>query len=518
MNFDFKNRSFRDIALICLSTIIVFAYVFDTKIDLNGDNVNYYMFAKSIEAGKGYRNLNIKGEPLTNAWPPGYPVLMTPVLKFVPEGSHITALKIENGVFLMITLIFLYLIVVKLTDSRNFALTAVLIILCNYHLLRFSRILMSEISFTMVSIFAFYLMSKVEELKKPLKDYRFYLFIFLLAYGYLIRTQGITLFGAVFLFLLYKKRWKLLGFVSGGFFLLGLPWQLRNSIHGMGQSRYLSQIMKVNPWRPEDGTISLGDFFERYIDNTFYYISKSIPDAIFPYFDVDYKSTSVGQWVIALIILTLIGYAIYRLREKLGLVFGFYILTTLGLLGLWNAPSGSRYFVTLIPILSLLFFYGLYMAISMLRQSSKKQFNPIILLVFVLFTLPKLNVLNSQAKLNFHPAYANYFKLAEWVKKNAKKDAIVCCRKPTLFYSYSEGKTTRNIYTKDDQKLIKNLIDQNVDYVVLEQLGYSSTALYLYPAVQKNGELFSVAKSYANPDTYLLKFHREKAIEKFKLK
>jgi hypothetical protein len=58
---------------------------------------------------------------------------------------------------------------------------------------------------------------------------------------------------------------------------------------------------------------------------------------------------------------------------------------------------------------------------------------------------------------------------------------------------------------------LKGLIDANVDYVVLEQLGYSSTARYLYPAIQKHPECFTPVMHLENPDTYLLQFDRDKA-------
>ena len=52
---------------------------------------------------------------------------------------------------------------------------------------------------------------------------------------------------------------------------------------------------------------------------------------------------------------------------------------------------------------------------------------------------------------------------------------------------------------------IDNLIEKQVDYVVLEQLGYSSTYRYLLPAIQNNSDKFEVIQKLAEPDTYLLR-------------
>ena len=65
-----------------------------------------------------------------------------------------------------------------------------------------------------------------------------------------------------------------------------------------------------------------------------------------------------------------------------------------------------------------------------------------------------------------------------------------------------------------DRAVIQKMLDNGVEYVILDQLGYSSTPRYLYPAIQKNDDLFFVASHVPNPDTYLLKFDREAAKKK----
>lgn len=70
-------------------------------------------------------------------------------------------------------------------------------------------------------------------------------------------------------------------------------------------------------------------------------------------------------------------------------------------------------------------------------------------------------------------------------------------------------------YSQDDRAVIQKMLDDGVEYVILDQLGYSSTPRYLYPAIQKNDDLFFVASHVPNPDTYLLKFDREAAKKNF---
>ena len=138
---------------------------------------------------------------------------------------------------------------------------------------------------------------------------------------------------------------------------------------------------------------------------------------------------------------------------------------------------------------------------------------------FLLMILPMLAPLQAQAqaaKMPYPPAYANYFAIAKAMQEQAPEGTVCCCRKPELFSYYAPGMVaTRYKYTLDADELIQGLLDQGVEFVVLEQLGYSSTYRYLYPAIQRNPQLFPVVWHLKNPDTYLLKFEREKAKEKF---
>ena len=137
----------------------------------------------------------------------------------------------------------------------------------------------------------------------------------------------------------------------------------------------------------------------------------------------------------------------------------------------------------------------------------------LVLLVVPAF-LPMMTEMHQAARQPLPPAYANYYRIAEEVNKQSKPGHkyVVCCRKPELFKYYApKTLTTTYARTKDSEKLVRGLMQNRVDFVVLEQLGYSSTPLYLYPAITAYPELFPVVWQLKNPDTYLLRFDREKA-------
>jgi len=113
---------------------------------------------------------------------------------------------------------------------------------------------------------------------------------------------------------------------------------------------------------------------------------------------------------------------------------------------------------------------------------------------------------NKKSKSNYPKAYSNYFSLAAWADKNTDMNDIFIARKPQFFYLYSGRKVKKYKNTLDDKELLKDLEKRNASYVVIEQLGYGSTARYLVPAIQKNMSRFQIVKQLKNPDTFLLRF------------
>ena len=80
-----------------------------------------------------------------------------------------------------------------------------------------------------------------------------------------------------------------------------------------------------------------------------------------------------------------------------------------------------------------------------------------------------------------------------------------------MFHFYSGTFVTKYKYSKNEEEVIANLIDNNVDFVVLEHLGYNSTSDFLIPAISKYPFLFQEHIFIPDPNTFLLKFYRENA-------
>ena len=106
------------------------------------------------------------------------------------------------------------------------------------------------------------------------------------------------------------------------------------------------------------------------------------------------------------------------------------------------------------------------------------------------------------------------FSIGSRVKRTCFAQNRSSLPKGELLYMFSGTRVAGYAYSQDDRAVIQKMLDDGVEYVILDQLGYSSTPRYLYPAIQKNDDLFFVASHVPNPDTYLLKFDREAAKKK----
>jgi hypothetical protein len=386
----------------------------------------------------------------------------------------------------------------------------------NVHLLKFSTIMMSEMAFLLFSVLSFFFLIRLGE-KRPLRDPSFYFFLFALAFSFHVRTQGIGLVGGVLFYFLLARQWRHFAATAGGFVLLALPWRIRNRIEGLGSSRYLEQLVQANPWRPETGEVSVVGVLERFFDQGAMLVTKAIPDSLFNFVTVNYSGEILPQqWLVGVLVLGVLLYGFWSFRTYRFFFLG-YFLAVFVIVASWSATVDNRYLVTIIPFLHVGFFYGSYRIVRRLAEQANSTLNvstimPAVFLVVGLLMAPQLSTLRAQAERAYPGGYRNYFRSAnELGRKQGCGNALVSCRKPALFYLFSNCQTTRYAFSKNDETILRDMVEKGVDYVVLDQLGFSSTARYLYPAIKKNRRLFRVVIKQDKPETYVFQFDEERA-------
>ena len=69
---------------------------------------------------------------------------------------------------------------------------------------------------------------------------------------------------------------------------------------------------------------------------------------------------------------------------------------------------------------------------------------------------------------------------------------------------FSNRSTVRYAFSTDVDVVMDRMDAVGVEYVVIEQLGFSSTARYLVPAVRAHANRFDTVLHLKNPDTCVL--------------
>lgn len=499
----FSENAVKWVHIVVLSVVfwLLYYWIFNPDyIDLNGDNFTYFLLGKLLVAGKGFINATtVKPTPHIH-FQPGFPVLIAICIALF--NASMVDMAIIIGLLFWVSLIVLYLSLIRIQTSKSLAFVVVILVAFNQYLFSSSVSCMSEIPFVLAGILGIYFMVRAGSENERKISVNIILSAVFFAACYYIKTIGVALFGALFLYLLFSRKWKHLLLANATYILLVMPWIIRGKKVG---SSYASQLMQINPYQPELGNLTLTTFIERVQNNFIRYVSIDIPTSIFGLERVADK-TPFSYWVAGIAIITIMLYAIYRLCD-FKLFFLGYIIAVFAILLIWpDVFGGLRFIEVLLPVFVFLLVVGVTDIFKRVFQKISLSFSPYWLLLLIFYFYPHMETLKNTLLQPIPQNYINYFELGKWAKENTPKDAIFSARKPDIFIYYSDRLTIGDKPSLSDTVVMDFFRENGVDYVVLEQLGFVSTPRYLYPAIQKNAEKFAITRQLPNPDTYLLKF------------
>ncbi len=507
-----KQLSIVYILLLILAFLAIYSSIFDAKVSLGGDNASYYILGNAIANGEGYTNIHHAEKEAHYHYPPGYPVIISGVVKFI--SNDIRAIKIVNGVFLLGAIVLLFFLVKTLSQNHHLAFATSFISLLNYHILGYSTMMMSEIPFLFFSLLCIWLFLKIDFSKPVFKNWTFLVLVMCLSFSFYIRSVALALIASMIGVLFLKKHWNYVFSLAGGCIVLYLPWILRSQ--NAAGNTYISQLSLKNPYQPELGSIGFSDLVDRFLINLERYITKEIPSGLTSSNEIVYSDAAAPfmEWFVSFLLLGFIAFGIYKLSKFRTFIF-LYILAFFGLLLVW--PSvwyGTRFILPLLPLLIFLGVFGVNELIklggSKIGQSSQKILPALMIVLLASWSIfygsSSISKLYNKATADYADNYKNYFAAAEWIKNNAAADAITAVRKEGLFYLFSKKQVTNYQRTPDKEAQIAYLKEKKVAYVVVEQLGYSSTSKYLVPVMDRYPNKFKTILQLQNPNTYLMKF------------
>ncbi len=484
--------------------VLIFAIsydsIFDSKLSLSGDNANYYILAKNLASNNEFTTGHGVHATPHNHFPPGYPFLMS---LFHRAGiSSVWAMKVLNGFFLLCSSFLMFQIVRRISKNTflSFALAGMLLI--NAHLLEYSSIIMSEISFLTFTLLSIYLYLVWREKDFKWKSIYFFLLLIALITTLYIRSLGISLLLAFLIDLSFKKRFLSAGIILAVCILTQLPWQVRSN--NLGGNSYMKQVFSVNPYDKTEGKMHFENWVERVKLNAVRYASKEIPLALFPGLEVKYKNPATAKiipspyshWILGFLIILFTTIGIWSLKEFRVLFLAMFS-ATVGILLLWpDVWFGVRFFIPLIPFSFLFFFLGIVFIIQKLFAFKSSPLRSPKLSLFVIplvfFQIKPLQKLQKKSEQSYPKNWENYFTMGTWCSDNLPENSFVACRKPGLFYCSGDTEAATFLSSTNRKEFLDHLDKNQFTHVVAEQLGFSQTGKYLYPVLKSEPEKFKL--------------------------
>jgi len=488
---------------IMAAFVVLSLLMFDPKPFVGGDNAAYVSLSRSLVQGKGLSEIwTPEGKPHTQ-YPFGFPLLLAPVsLLKLPYVWY----KLIPWLSGLLSLLAFGLLVKE--KSKTFYLLPVLLLALNPYFLEYAHWVLSELPFTFFILLSFLWLQRWEN-----KGGYFWLAAVIISavFANYIRSAGIALYLGIFLYLLFKGKFKEAGIFIAGCIILTLPWSLRNSHYGTSGG-YLDQFLMRDPYQPELGFLGSGGLAQRFFANLKIYFADVLPRMLFP--AAGGWSGSGGLMLIMLLavipsVIALIGRIV---KDPKG--YDWFVLVYIGMSMLWpEAWSDVRF---LLPLLPFLLFYMVkayhYFLTSVFKGKALWPAAILILFAISANVSSGWNRISSSLEANkyylqdkysgYDPAWRSFFTAAEWVKNNSPGNSIVVSRKPTLFYLGAGRKSFCYPFTADRDSMLKSLA--KADYVMVEPVSGTGQR-FLIPVVQPLlDKKYKIIYAQGEPPTYVL--------------
>lgn len=499
-----KHRHFH-LAALSLLFLCCYSLIFDQKPDLNGDNVSYYWLGRALSEGYGYVNLAFPGNPTEHHFPIGYPLI---IALFQSIGiKNFLFFKLLNGVLLFACALLFYNAFNAVQKNKMLSFLSAAALLASPALLRSASIVMSEIPLMFFMALLFYLLTRISETPKPKT---LLIAIFLLAsFAMLIKSIAIAVFIAVSVYLWFtpKRKWAYV------FALAGMGVWLVYQFLPLGGENYFNQMLLKNPYNANEGFVGIADVFMRVAFNLRDYAFVHIPEIVLPPLFYSLKKARILALLPGVLSLLFFYYG-RKAFGKYTVFVGVFLLASLAIVFIWPVVWASHRFVLpLLPFMVFIVFNGMFVLgkkidDTYLGDANKLGILPIIILL--IFNAVWINDLRIKAQQAYPMVWKNYFSVAEYCRKNTDLDAVVASRKPVLFFHFSQRKSVSYLESENEKEVLQDLVDKQVDYIVLDDIGFAGTEKYLFPALRTYKDYIDEEFSTQNPKSFLLKLNKEK--------
>jgi 4-amino-4-deoxy-L-arabinose transferase-like glycosyltransferase len=492
------------VILSLLLWIIIFEFIPNGFYDLGGDSAQYIILSEGINQGKWFKAINFPGEPFYFYYPPVFPLLLYPIVRFF--GRNFFLMRFLVAMLGYLSLFFLYKLFKEYIDEKiAFFITTVLAI--NWVFIYYSTgPILSDVPYLFISSFT--LLSGSRYLKSGnVLNRQGLLLILGLILSYFTRYIGITLFlGIVTVFLLsaQKDRTRKLSLIGFGFFVAFLLWQLAtNLISSPASGLHSNQILLVNPYQPFLSNVinHPGYLFVRFIQGANYYYLLIGQSLSFNLLDRWKLLAEIFYFTSFLFIF--LGFCLEFRKDK-ACMFQYYFLLYFILIILWPFREGVRF---VLPILPFLFFYFFSGAMYIFSSIGRRFFLPgvsfIVCMFFIFNTLNLFYIFKSAPSdfKNIPKEGQNFIDLHNWIKSNLKDSGFIISRKPTITYFYTGHKAFCYPFTLNPHQLWQFVVKNNFKYIIVDEFS-QETYYYLTPCLYRYKDRLKFLHSFGNTSIF----------------
>src|SRR5688572_18506522 len=176
--------------IICISAIFALLRFNSLQIGTSYDDAHYIILAESLSSGQGYELINFPRPQLERSFPPGFPLLLTPLTFLFPDNYSI--LKLFSLILWLASIVLIYKLFSKRLESPYLEILTALVAL-NPLSVGISVTVMSESAYLFFSLLALYFFDEWESPKEKKTWFIILVSVFIFC-TQLIRTIGVSLF------------------------------------------------------------------------------------------------------------------------------------------------------------------------------------------------------------------------------------------------------------------------------------------------------------------------------------
>jgi hypothetical protein len=333
--------------------------------------------------------------------------------------------------------------------------------------------------YAMLSLIVLYLV-----LCRPDTRRNFVLVLVLSIWAYYVRTVGGTLVLAVAVYYFITSRKKYALIVVSALVVASLAWSLRNYAAVGEGSRYMSVLLKVDPYSPHKGDINVLGLFVRMGKNLLGYSGELIAFTVLPSYHVRVAGTdvSLARNIISLAVVAFAAVGGFSLRRQAKLINIYLLLYILAYLIWPDIWMSDRFMVPIAPIVAIYTVQGIFKLSTMLGLPRRAAM--VIPVLFILTNAYALGLYVNRER-GYTPLWANYIQCAIWCAHNTEADDLFVCRKPFFFSVFSDRKTISYPFTRDHAEMQEFLRKWEADYIIIDYFGgpTGTTELYVLPVL-----------------------------------